>query len=518
MILGSYMKTIGLVACILGFIAIGSAQHVWTSDTRLTYDDSTSYFGYPSHWAISADTFGRVHVVWFDTRGGFPSEVYYKRSTENGTTWGPDTPLTTGSSYWQETPSVATDHLGRVHVVYTEFESFYLQPIVHYKRSTDGGNSWGAQHNIQYLQGDWAFNSSLASDLGDCLYVLYTTQTGVLPGELDIYCERSLDGGANWYWTNRRLTTSQAALYGSVAADTLNRVHVVYVEGEIGARQLFYRKSIDSGSSFASAVQLTSANSDKFFTSICTDRTDMVHVAWEDYRHGDWEIYYIHSTDGGTTWGSETRLTVDSNSSREPNITADLKGGVYLVWTDNRPDEGVYFKYSTSNGNDWSNDTCLTNGAVAQYGQLFPNIACTEPGDYLHVAWQDYRDANREVYYKRGYDDVGIQENTQEAISSSLFRIFPNPFTTMTQINLGKVLAPKSKDIDSPGNGMFSDLCIYDAIGRLVREWDYVSIGQSDYIVWDGSDDTGRSLPAGIYFVQFKADDYGAIEKVILLR
>ena len=173
MIFDSCMKTIGLVICLLGFVTMGSAQHVWMPDTRLTYDDSTSYFSYPTQWAISADTFSRVHVVWFDTRGGYPSEVYYKRSTNNGTTWGSDMALTTGSSYWQEHPCVVTDRLGRVHVVYTEFESFHLQPIVHYKRSTNGGVSWGPQADIAQVQGDFAAHTSLAGDLADGLYVLY---------------------------------------------------------------------------------------------------------------------------------------------------------------------------------------------------------------------------------------------------------------------------------------------------------------------------------------------------------
>ena len=43
-------------------------------------------------------------------------------------------------------------------------------------------------------------------------------------------------------------------------------------------------------------------------------------------------------------------------------------------------------------------------------------------------------------------------------------------------------------------------------------------MGQSDHIVWYGTDDLGREVPAGVYFVRFKAGDYEKTEKAILLR
>jgi flagellar hook assembly protein FlgD len=61
-------------------------------------------------------------------------------------------------------------------------------------------------------------------------------------------------------------------------------------------------------------------------------------------------------------------------------------------------------------------------------------------------------------------------------------------------------------------------LKIYDVSGRLVRQWDYSTIRQSDHIVWDGTDQNDRKVPAGVYFVRFEAGDYKKTEKAILLR
>jgi hypothetical protein len=70
-----------------------------------------------------------------------------------------------------------------------------------------------------------------------------------------------------------------------------------------------------------------------------------LHVAWYDYRDGNEEIYYKRSIDGGDTWGADTRLT-------------NAAGGSY-------------------------------NPSVAVYG------------NNVHVAWQDDRDGNYEIYYKK---------------------------------------------------------------------------------------------------------------------
>jgi len=47
---------------------------------------------------------------------------------------------------------------------------------------------------------------------------------------------------------------------------------------------------------------------------------DTIHVSWRDDRDGNREIYYKRSTDSGESWGSDTRLTYNSNYSEYPSI------------------------------------------------------------------------------------------------------------------------------------------------------------------------------------------------------
>ncbi|HEX7320840.1 MAG TPA: FlgD immunoglobulin-like domain containing protein [bacterium] len=64
-----------------------------------------------------------------------------------------------------------------------------------------------------------------------------------------------------------------------------------------------------------------------------------------------------------------------------------------------------------------------------------------------------------------------------------------------------------------------SRLGIYDAMGRLVKQFGIIATGaQSGRAVWDGCDNTGNELPNGIYFVRLETGDDVAIKKAVILR
>ena len=72
-----------------------------------------------------------------------------------------------------------------------------------------------------------------------------------------------------------------------------------------------------------------------------------INVVWSDSRDGNSEIYYKRSTDGGLTWGADTRLVNNIFDSGDPSVSAD--GSVLItVWMDHRDGNWrVYSKRST---------------------------------------------------------------------------------------------------------------------------------------------------------------------------
>src|SRR5436853_6880976 len=75
----------------------------WQSDVRLTNDGANSYTS-KSGLAINGNV---LHIVWQDNRHA-NTEIYYKRSPDGGISWGVDTRLTNNSAA-SELPSVCVE-------------------------------------------------------------------------------------------------------------------------------------------------------------------------------------------------------------------------------------------------------------------------------------------------------------------------------------------------------------------------------------------------------------------------
>jgi len=111
---------------------------------------------------------------------------------------------------------------------------------------------------------------------------------------------------------------------------------------------------------------------------------------------------------------------------------------------------------------------------------------------------------------------TGIKENEcvkNLRIEIPNLEIVPNPFRNATSI---KFQIPE-QGVASSQKSVVS-IKIYDVTGRLVRQFNHLTNYSFNQVVWDGTEDSGRKLPAGIYFIRLESDGFKKTEKVILLR
>ncbi len=115
----------------------------------------------------------------------FGWEIYYKRSSDDGATWGPDTRLTFAPGLSMR-PSVAVSGHD-VHVVWFDGRDGSTQ--VYYKHSSDGGATWGPDERLTYATGnplDDTMHPSVAV-AGDSVYIAWFDQRD---GNAEIYFKR----------------------------------------------------------------------------------------------------------------------------------------------------------------------------------------------------------------------------------------------------------------------------------------------------------------------------------------
>ena len=137
------------------------------------------------------------------------------------------------------------------------------------------------------------------------------------------------------------------------------------------------------------------------------------------------DVYYVRSTDNGSTWAVPFKLNTDGTTQPQwqPAISADANGGIVVGWYDRRnTTNGTNYEYfgriSTDNGATWQTDEAISDVLVTQPQQTDPAFSACYAGDYnYHTAfgsthfmtWTDGRNqisgANQQDVY---FDSVTV--------------------------------------------------------------------------------------------------------------
>ncbi|MBI4722077.1 MAG: T9SS type A sorting domain-containing protein [Candidatus Stahlbacteria bacterium] len=106
-------------------------------------------------------------------------------------------------------------------------------------------------------------------------------------------------------------------------------------------------------------------------------------------------------------------------------------------------------------------------------------------------------------------EEEGIEERAKCKVQSAKLEAYPNPFAQKTVIEF-RVQSSELKD---------TQLQIYDLTGRLVRSFQITNY-QSPItkVVWDGRDDLGKRLGAGIYFYKLNVGEFSQTKKLLLFQ
>ena len=108
-----------------------------------------------------------------------------------------------------------------------------------------------------------------------------------------------------------------------------------------------------------------------------------VHIVFTDRRDGAAEVFYKRSLDGGSTWEPDRRITTDDNIFSGRATIAAWNNEVHIVWMDRRDNNNeLYYSRSINNGNSFSTPTRLTNnGSTSEYPSLAVDFQS------LHLVW-----------------------------------------------------------------------------------------------------------------------------------
>jgi hypothetical protein len=373
---------IGIIG-VLFFIQLLSAQ-TWTATKRVTWNSFDSYDP-----AIVVNSHNHLHVVWEDWSPG-TVEIFYKRSTDGGTTW--ITRRLTWSPVYSVSAAIAVDSSNNIHVVW--YRSSAGNDEIYYKKSTDGGLSWTSGKRLTWNSGN-SRNPAIAVDSSNNIHVVWFDNAS---GNYEIYYKRSTDGGTTWM-LKRMTWNSGDSEDATIAIDSSDNIHVVWFDNIPGNNEIYYKVSTNGGLTWSGARRITWNLGDSRNPAIALDSSNNIHVTWHDGTPSNYEIYYRKSTNGGVSWGSAKRLTWNSGASYDPAIAMDSDNHIHVIWYDNTSgnEEIFYLKSTDGGGASWT-----TKRLTYSPGDSLSAGLAVDSNNNIHVVWFDNTPGNYEIYYKKG--------------------------------------------------------------------------------------------------------------------
>jgi hypothetical protein len=303
----------------------------------------------------------------------------------NAQTWSGKIRLTWNGDF-NNYPDIAVDSGDNIHLGWSRQIDTSLNREIYYKNSSDGGSSWSTPQRLT-----WNSNSSkypnVVVDTNDYIHIVWED---VSFGKKEILYKKSTDVGTTWSALVRLTYNNNYSLIPCLAVDSEDHLRLAWAESTVsGSDDIYFKRSQDAGTTWSGPTRLTWSHTDCLNPDIAINSNKIIFIVWQDFNSGNDEIYFKKSNDGGLSWSILTRLTWNSGHSQQPDLAVDSSDKIHLIWEDSTSGHSnIYYKNSTNAGNTWSPLTQLTWTSQVFY---YPAIA-VDSNDKIYIVFSDAAD------------------------------------------------------------------------------------------------------------------------------
>lgn len=253
-----------------------------------------------------------------------------------------------------ESPSLAVDPSGRVHIVWVE--SVDGEALIYYSTSEDG-NSWTAPLDILLTPGGGpAYIPVLKADGDGYLHIVWKGAGSVFYSYA--YAPAAASAHA-WSEPQPISPAGHSPNFPDLAIDEQKGLHVVYAHPVGNDSGIYYLHSAGRAQSWSPATTvyvnpLEDRMVDKPRLTVAPDGT--IHTVWVEYDYPNTfpprGIRYARSTDGGKTWSRAISLA--DGPYDDPAIVVRGIREVHIVWSGTTSDRFKFHRWSADGGRNWS--------------------------------------------------------------------------------------------------------------------------------------------------------------------
>jgi hypothetical protein len=463
--------------------------------------------------SISISPSGIVYVsyeVWIGWIPPDSTHIYLNRSYDGGNTFDPDRRIIKGEKY-AENLSILVNKNEKIHLLYRESPNLATDDKLIYSNSSDSGQSFLVRTQVD--DNPTPIPIGLAdiavNDSGD-IYVVWNDARSI-NFYSHIYFARSTDGGLSFPYVVRVDTgeISKEGFHPSITLDNNGTIFITWMQQYSGNQDIYMCKSTDQGNSFTGMVRVDTFSIYTYAPDISVVGTDTIYICYITLSVSPSlnSLFISRSIDGGSTFANTVRIN-DSVFSHcdKPSICNTNDDRIHVIWEmlydplkRQEINADIYYDFSDDGSLNFNEDV-MVNDDLSDSTRELASLSKDIDGN-IYVAWIDWR-SGYDIYSART-DFQGITEFEEMPTLSTRVAARPNPFTSMTTIDLLGVSMHNKHN-----------LTIYDASGRRVR--DFILFPSSFFLraTWDGCNENGKVVAPGVYFLKLNGKPVGKVVKV----
>jgi hypothetical protein len=455
---------------------------------------------------IVSDEAGGAYVLWLDT-GSSPDRVRMARLDGSGShVWGSSRALTdivfNDVLALPRTPLVSDGAGGAIAVWSAINGRLYAQRV-----DPAGNLLWGPSGSeVAYPLISQSASTAAADGEGGAVIAWVDMRNG----NQDIYAQRIDSTGVPQWTANGDSVCKASGTQGRpiVAADGNGGAILCWMDARVGCA-VYVQRLDASGTPLWTTDGVFVAALGSFCTNqeptLVADGYGGAILTWA----GSDVFAQRVDPSGAFLWGGGAPVTVcgASGAQTQPEILLDGAGGAVIAWQDRRSitRNDIYAQQLDPSGvPQWTAD-----GDTVAFGtgdSVSPDLVPVGPGRVI-VAFQDQRGApNQFDIHAQLFPMASTVDAPAPGAPRGSLTATPNPF--LRSVDLSLVVPGQSR----------GTLRIYDAAGRSVCTlFDGELAAGRTTVRWEGRDDGGRQVAAGLYFARLHVDGRESVARLVRL-